>query len=111
MGLDSLLGHVYITKGISDVLAFGAGIAKGYCNAQGIDINPEILDKGLILGPLLIQVGVGAYYNGLIEGISDEDNQNYTPFVLKGGVLGFGLGALEMGLGYCIGYTFGGLSK
>ncbi|MBS3064795.1 MAG: hypothetical protein J4472_03200, partial [DPANN group archaeon] len=70
-----------------------------------------ILDKGLILGPLLIQVGVGAYYNGLIEGISDEDNENYTPFVVNGGVLGFGLGALEMGLGYCIGYTFGGLSK
>ena len=110
MGLDSLLGHVYITKGISDVLAFGAGIAKGYCSAQGIDINPEILDKGLILGPLLIQVGAGAY-SGLIEGISDEDNQNYTPFVVKGGVLGLGLGALEMGLGYCIGYTFGGLSK
>ena len=34
-----------------------------------------------------------------------------SPFVVNGGVLGFGLGALEMGLGYCIGYTFGGLSK
>jgi len=110
MGLNSLLRQVYITKGVGDILTVGAGIAKGYCNAQGIDINPEFLDKGLMLGPLAIQTGAGAY-SGLIEGISDEDNQSYAPFAVKSGALGLGLGALEMGIGYCIGYTLGGLSK
>jgi hypothetical protein len=106
MGLDSLLRQVCITKGVGDVLAFGAGITKGYCNSQGIDINPEILNKGLIFGPLAIQAGAGAY-GGLIKGISDEDNRVHTSFAVKSGVFGFGLGALEMVLGYCMGYALG----
>jgi hypothetical protein len=109
MVLDSLIRQIYITKGVGDVLAFGAGIVRGYCNSQGIDTS-EILDKGLLLGPLAIQTGAGAY-SGLFEGISNEDNQNYTPFAIKGGVLGLGLGTLEMGIGYCLGYTIGGVIK
>ncbi|MFA5856416.1 MAG: hypothetical protein WC867_03595 [Candidatus Pacearchaeota archaeon] len=109
MVLDTLIRQIYITKGVGDVFAFGAGVTKGYFNSQGIDA-PGILDKGLVLGPLAIQAGAGAY-SGLFEGISDEDNQNYLPFAIKGGVLGLGIGALEMGIGYCIGYTIGGLTK
>lgn len=110
MNLDSLIIQTHITKGIPDVLAFGSGVAKGYCSAQGIDINSEILDKGIILGPLAIQAGVGAY-SGKLGAISDEDNKNYAPFIIKGGFLGLGLGALEMGAGFCIGYTLGGLFR
>ena len=110
MGLDSILRQVYITKGISDALAFGAGIARGYCSAQGIDITPEILEKSILFGPLAIQTVAGGY-SGLIDGIIDVTNKNYTPSAIKGGALGLVLGVTEMGIGFCIGYTMGGLSK
>ena len=89
-------------------MAIGTGIARGYSNSRGIDIAPEMLDATLKFGPLLIQTSAGAYI-GLIEGISEHES--YSKHAIKGGVLGLGLGALEMGVGYCVGYTLGGLSK
>lgn len=107
---DSLLMHIYSSKGLGDIVALGAGAVKGYCSAQGIEMSPRILKDGLIVAPLLFQTWMGGQ-SGMIEAISDEDNRSYFPSALKGGVLGLGLGALEMGLGYCIGYTIGGLSR
>ena len=110
MGLETLLGQVFLPKGVGDILAVGAGLAKGYCNSQGIEINNQLLDNGLKFGPLILQAGAGAC-SGLIEGIGDEDNSKYSPFALKGGLLGLGLGAIEMGLGYCVGYTIGAITR
>lgn len=106
MKLENLLRQVKMTKGIGDIFALGSGLAQGYCHSQKINLDNSLLDNGLKFGPLVIQTGIGAS-NGLLEGISDEDNQDYSPFILQGSLFGLGLGAIEMGLGYCIGYTLG----
>lgn len=110
MKLETVLRQICFTKGIGDICALSAGFAEGYCNSQGIEINNFLLDKGLKFGPLVFQSGTGVY-SGLTESISDEDNTNHSHSAIKGGILGLGLGALEMGLGYCIGYTTGGISR
>ena len=105
MTLENLLSETRLTKGIPDVIAFGAGMTKGYCDATGVSITP-ILNYSLLIAPTVIQTAVGAY-TGVLEAVSDEDNESCAPFVVKRGLLRTVIGAIETALGYCIGYTAG----
>lgn len=104
MSLNNIFKQISLTRGIGDILAVSAGFAKGYCNAQGIEIDNSLLNNGLTFIPLVLQTGAGAY-TGLSEGITDDVDQKYSPLAINGGLLGLGLGALEIGLGYYIGYA------
>lgn len=110
MVLESVLRQIHLTRGVADAISLGAGFAKGYFNAQGLDINPEILETSVGVAPLVIKGVVGAYV-GLCDGISDEDHVRPVSSAVKGGAFGLAVGALEMAIGYCIGYTLGGFSK
>jgi hypothetical protein len=108
--LEDITQHfqwVKLTKGIPDILAIGAGAYKGYCDAQGISIVPEI-NTSMKYGPTLIQAGLGGYL-GLIEGIATHGDR--PSCIVKRTLLGAAIGAIETGLGYCLGHTIGSLAK
>ena len=102
---------IAVTKGIVDVLSIASGATHGFLHAQGIDLGTFGTVVPLFF-PFIAKPLTGGYA-GLINGISDEDNQSssYPEFVLKGGATGIGLGTIEYGAGFCVGYTAGGLLK
>ncbi len=110
MLLERYLEGIKFTKGIPEIIAFGAGAYKGYCDSQGILMPSEVIDASLKYAPTFIHAEIGGYL-GLVKEIIDKDNTSYLASVIKGGFVGAVVGAIETGLGYSIGYTVGNLSK
>jgi len=67
------------------------------------------MNASLKFVPTAIHAGLGAYI-GFAEGVIKQENR-VMPLVLKRGVSGGLVGAMETGLGYCIGYAVGNLTR
>lgn len=99
--------HVLACKGLVDIASVGIGLAKGYMNAKGIDINPY-LSKTLIAAPFLAHIGMGVVAGGLYGAMdADRTNNPREPFFSKAIGLSSIIAATELGLGYTVGYTLG----
>jgi hypothetical protein len=104
--LDTVILQMYRSQGSTDIYAVLAGAVDGYMAAHGFKTN-TFYNRFLEVSPLVIQSAMGAK-SGLDIGIAHHENNGY---IAKGAALGLGLGALEVGIGYCLGYAFGGLTK
>jgi len=108
MSMHDLLYSQYLTKGIPDVLAFGAGVTKGFCDASGIPLA-SLLDNSLKFGPFALQTLLGMY-SGMTTSIAEHDD-NCMGRVVGTGAFEALIGAAETALGYCVGFTVAKLSR
>ncbi len=100
---------VVVTKGIVDGCTVIAGITHGLMLSQGIEPGTA----GVIIPaacPLLLKPLTGGYA-GLVLAVSDEDNSSssYPRYIIQGAGSGVLLGVSEYSIGFCFGYTAGGL--
>jgi len=106
--LEKTLQQIAATKGVIDIIALGSGAYLGYCVSQGIELHAAT-KFSLIGTPIAIQTSFGGVL-GLIDGISEHE-ESYSKPIIKRGVTGLSLGALETFVGYCIGNTIGSMIR
>jgi len=106
MIVQTALRHVYLTKGLADIVAFGSSFAKGFCDGCGA----YDLSSAFLYLPVAAQTVVGAA-NGFVEYLVEEGDINRGSAVVGGSAMGAFLGTVEMGLGYSVGHTLGSFAR
>jgi len=88
---------------LMDLASVACGAYKGYCDAKGIEIDNEMVERGLIFGPTVVH----ALY-GYINGAKFDEKEMGFGERMGGAARGMGFGAIrgavETGIGYGLGY-------
>jgi hypothetical protein len=105
---EHIRDQILTTRGIPELIAFGAGACMGYCDSKGVPMDPAFLGPTLYLTPPVVHAMATA--SGLEQGLSNPKNSDvYANFMFKQGASGVAQSITELGIGYGIGRIAGNL--
>lgn len=117
------LEKLFKTEIYSTIIPVLAGAYSGYCNAQGISLENEFLERAIREVPIIIEAGLGAllgpaYVKDVYHpNFLNEEEVRTSELIIGGGIsiLGTIAGAIKgtvgVGLGYGVGFLIGHVAK
>ncbi len=111
--LSTPITHPFATLAVTSLASVAGGVYLGYCSAKG---TPTNLESVLTYGPAVAQGTFGFLSTALFVGMMYKTDSTVKGLAVLagvstlGGALSAGMGALETGVGYCIGYTLGSVN-